>query len=110
MTIKKQFEYLMKISGIMSIIHFVIGIIAIMTVHGIGIGLGSLLNTFSCVKVFLHSREIVKTDNSFKENLFYMLKNLKLYFIGTLIIIIGLIIAYFSYQNYLSNFLNNVIH
>lgn len=110
MTIKKQFEYLMKITGIMSIIHLIIGIMAIMTVHGIGIGLGSFLNCFSCIKVFLHSREIVKTDNSFKDNLFFVLKNLKFYFIGTLIIIIGLIIAYFSYQNYLSNFLNNVIH
>ena len=110
MTIKKQLNKIMIFSGIMGIIHLILGVLSLLTVNGIGIGLGSLFNVFNSIKIFLYSREIVKKDESFKENIYFILKYIGLYFIGVLIMIIGFIIAYFLYRNYLNDIIANVIH
>lgn len=110
MNIKNQLIKLEKITLIMSIIHFIAGIFNILSYYGIIVGVGSIISSVFSFNMFLSIRKITVKNESFKDQLFYILKNLKYYFLGILIIIIGIIVTYFLYKNYLSNFLNNVIY
>lgn len=110
MTLKEQLEKIMKLSFIMSIIHLILGIYNIIIVYGIGIGIGSIISAYSSFQIYLHSKNVVVRNQSFKEELFFILKNLLYYLIGVLIILIGVVIMYFIYKSYLNNFFANIIY